>query len=108
MLGGGIWARAHRGLDLGGEAREPPGVAAVGLGQDVAAAGEVAHLPRIDLRRGQPGGDQGGIDRLLVAAAGFQHDPGGLQRPRPAHQCGVAGGRVGDPPGGLGRMHGDI
>ena len=96
VLGGGIWARAHRRLDLGGEAGQHPGIQAVGLGQDVAAAGEVAHRPRIDHRHRQPGAGQGRIDRLLVAAAGLQHDAGGLQRPRPADH------RRRGPPGVLG------
>ena len=108
VLGGGVGARAQRRLDLGREARQHPGVEAVGLGQDVAAAGEVAHLPRIDQRHRQPRGDQRGIHGALVAAAGLQHEPGGLQGLRPAHERGLADGRVGDPPGGLGRVHRDI
>ena len=72
VVGGGIWARTQRRLDLGGEAREHPGVEAVGLGQDVEAAGEVAHRPRIDHHRRQPGRDERGVHGPLVAAAGLQ------------------------------------
>ncbi len=76
-------AASGRGAPAAGprpESRQHPGVEAVGFGQDVAAAGEVAHLPRIDHHRRQPGRDERGVDRPLVAATGFQHDPGGLQR----------------------------
>ena len=98
VLGGRIRARAQRRLDLGSEAGQHPGVEAVGLGQDVAAAGEVAHLPRIDHHRRQPGAGQGRIDRPLVAAAGLQHDAGrrvGLwtHRTRRAWPAGVLGTR---------------
>ena len=108
VAGGHIWARAHRGLDLGREAGQHPGVEPIGLGQNVAAAGEVAHLPRIDHHRRQPRGDQRRVDRLLVAATGFQHDPGGLQGLRAAHQRGMPCGGVGDPPGVLRGVARDI
>ena len=108
VLGGRIRARTQRRLDLGGEAGQHPGVEPVGLGQDVAAAGEVAHLPRIDHHRRQPGRDERGVHGPLVAAAGLQHEARGLERPRAVDQRGVARGRVGDAPGVLGRMHRDI
>ncbi len=108
VLGGRIRARAQRRLDLGGEARQHPGIQAVGLGQDVAAAGEVAHLPRIDHHRRQPRGRQGGIHGPFVAAAGFQHEAGGLQGLGPADQAAVARRGVADAPRVPGRVHRDI
>lgn len=54
VLSGGVQARTHRGLDLGRQAGQPPSVEAVGLSQDVAAAGEVAHCRGLTKATGSP------------------------------------------------------
>ena len=78
FLTGGRGARAERRLDLGREARQHLRVHVVRLGQDIAAAGEVAHLARIAHDHRQPGRVQGRVHGPLVAARGFQHQAGGV------------------------------
>ena len=56
LLTGGRGARPQRRVDLGREARQHLRVHVVRLGQDIAAAGEVAHLARIAHDHRQPGG----------------------------------------------------
>ena len=92
VLGGGIGLGAHGRLDRRGEAREHLGIERVRLRQDAVGAGKVAHLARVDHRHGQTGGAEGGHHRLLVAAAGLQHEARhGWQRAHAADQGGVAG-----------------
>ena len=104
FLTGGRGARAERRLDLGREARQHLRVHVVRLGQDVAAAGEVAHLARIAHDHRQPGGMQRRIHGALVAAGGFQHQAGGVVGLGPADQAGVARRRVGHAPALIGRI----
>ena len=70
----------HRRPHFSGEAGQDLGVQPVGLGQAPEGPREVVRLARIDHDHRQAGRGQGGDHEPLVAAAGFQHDAGGLQR----------------------------
>ena len=105
---GRLGARAHGRLDGGGEAREHLGIQRVGLGQDAVGAGEVAHLAWVDHRDRQARRLQRRHHRLLIAAAGLQHEAPTPLRAHPPAQGGVAGRSVRHPPGSPGRVDGHI